>query len=224
MIHYERFIFNLFGENSYVVWADGGEALLVDVGCYGPAEQQRLADFIAQKNLTPTMALCTHAHPDHVAGAAWARERYGISVALHSDDNPLAATLGDYGARFGFRLEPLVADVDLKTTTQIRLGDHEGRIIHTPGHSLGGVCLYFAEQELLFSGDTLFAGSIGRTDLQGGDYDQLMDSLVERVMPLGRGVKVLPGHGPETTIAREMDSNPFITEVLDGGFNRPMEQ
>ena len=97
-------------------------------------------------------------------------------------------------------------------------------IIHTPGHSQGCVCLYLPEQGVLISGDTLFAGSIGRTDLPGGDYDKLMESLIEKVLPLGGGVKVLPGHGRETTIAQELNTNPFITEVLDGGFNKPYNE
>lgn len=225
MIQYEKFIFNLFGENTYLVWDDAsGEALILDAGCASEGEQQKLAEAIASRGLKPTMAFCTHAHPDHVAGVEWVRKHYGIPVALHADDNDMALTMNDYGARFGFKIEPLVADIDLAANKTIRLGESVGEVIHTPGHSRGGVCLYFGSEGLLFSGDTLFAGSIGRTDLYGGDYDALMASIVEKVLPLGRGVKVLPGHGPESSISREIDTNPFIGEVLDGGFNKPYNE
>ena len=224
MIKIARFTFNPLGENTYLLIADGGECLIVDAGCCNEAEQKRLADYIAENNLRPIMSLLTHAHPDHAVGAAWAKQYYNIPLALHSDDNELLSQVHLPGLMFGFSIEPQTADVDLATLGSIELGGERVEIVHTPGHSQGCVCLYLPQQGVLISGDTLFAGSIGRTDLPGGDYDKLMESIVGKILPLGGGVKVLPGHGRETTIAQEANTNPFITEVLDGGFNKPYNE
>ena len=224
MIKIARFTFNPLGENTYLLIADGGECLIVDAGCCNEAEQKRLADYIAGNNLRPIMSLLTHAHPDHAVGAAWAKQYYNIPLALHSDDNELLSQVHLHGLMFGFSIEPQTADVDLATLGSIELGGERVEIVHTPGHSQGCVCLYLPQQGVLISGDTLFAGSIGRTDLPGGNYDKLMESIVGKILPLGGGVKVLPGHGRETTIAQEANTNPFITEVLDGGFNKPYNE
>ena len=224
MIKIARFTFNPLGENTYLLIADGGECLIVDAGCYNEAEQKVLADYIAENNLRPTMSVLTHAHPDHAVGAAWAKQHYNIPLALHSDDAELLAQVHIHGLMFGFSIEPQTADVDLAAQKTIEVGGESVEIIHTPGHSQGCVCLYLPQQGVLISGDTLFAGSIGRTDLPGGDYDKLMESIVGKILPLGGGVRVLPGHGRETTIAQEANTNPFITEVLDGGFNKPYNE
>lgn len=223
MIKIARFTFNPLGENTYLLIADGGECLIVDAGCCNEAEQKTLASYIAEHKLSPVMSVLTHAHPDHAVGAAWAKEYYNIPLALHSADNDLLAQVHLHGLMFGFAIDPMKADIDLAEQQNIEFGGESVEVIHTPGHSQGCVCLYIPAQGVLLSGDTLFAGSIGRTDLPGGDYDKLMNSIVERVLPLGGGVRVLPGHGRETTIAQELNTNPFITEVLDGGFNKPYE-
>jgi glyoxylase-like metal-dependent hydrolase (beta-lactamase superfamily II) len=132
--------------------------------------------------------------------------------------------MASYGAMFGFNIGAITPDVDLAEQKTISFGQTTAEVIHTPGHSLGGVCLYFDKAGVVVCGDTLFAGSIGRSDLPGGDYDQLMDSIVNKLLPLGGGVRVLCGHGGETTIAQEAGSNPFITEVINGGFNKPYEE
>ena len=123
----------------------------------------------------------------------------------------------------GFSIPALSAEIDLAEQTKLTFGGSVAEVVHTPGHSQGGVCLYIASDGILLTGDTLFAGSIGRTDLPGGDYDQLMESIMERVLPLGGGVNIYPGHGGESSIGKEVNVNPFIGEVLDGGFNKPYE-
>ncbi len=224
MIKSAKFIFNSFGENTYVIWDDTAEAIIVDAGCSTPAEQQKLAGFIGEHNLKPVMAVCTHAHPDHVAGVAWVQAHYQIPLALHSADLAVMGQMSAYGAMFGFNMAGLKADIDLAEQKIISFGQTTAEVIHTPGHSPGGICLYFDQSGVVVAGDTLFAGSIGRSDLPGGDYDQLMDSIVNKLLPLGGGVRVLCGHGGETTIAQEAGSNPFITEVINGGFNKPYEE
>lgn len=224
MIKIARFTFNPLGENTYLLIAEGGECLIVDAGCCNEAEQKSLADYIATHNLRPTMSILTHAHPDHAVGAGWVKELYNVPLALHSADNELLSQVHLHGLMFGFSIEPLTADVDLAEQTTIEFGGEKIEVVHTPGHSQGCVCLYMPAQGVLISGDTLFAGSIGRTDLPGGDYDSLMASIIGKILPLGGDVRVLPGHGRETTIAQEVNTNPFITEVLDGGFNKPYNE
>ena len=165
MIKIARFTFNPLGENTYLLIAEDGECVIVDAGCYNEAEQKRLADYIADHNLKPVMSLLTHAHPDHAVGAAWAKQHYNIPLALHSADSELLAQVHIHGLMFGFSIEPQTADVDLAEKPYVEFGGERVEIIHTPGHSQGCVCLYMPEQGVLISGDTLFAGSIGRTDL-----------------------------------------------------------
>lgn len=215
-----RFTFNHFGTNCYLLYEDGGRVLIIDPCFTREAEAAQLTDFIAKNNLQPVAVALTHPHPDHIAGVAFVKRLYNIPLAMHSADNELLAIAPAYGAQMGFNIEPLVAEIDLATTSHIEVGGVKVEIIHTPGHSKGGVCLYDAEDGILISGDTLFAGSIGRSDLPGGDYDELMRSIIDKLLPLGGGVKVYPGHGGNTTLGQEMGTNPFIGEVLDGGFNK----
>lgn len=219
-----RFVFNHFGTNGYLLWDADGSAVVVDPAFTSAAECQRLEEFIEQHNLRPVVVVATHAHPDHLGGVSYVCKRYGVPLAMHSADEELLAVAPAYGASMGFDIAPLKADIDLAKDKEIRFGGSVAEAIHTPGHSKGGICLYVAADGLLISGDTLFAGTIGRTDLPGGDYDELMKSIMEKILPLGGGVKVFPGHGGETTLGQEMGTNPFIGEVLDGGFNKPYEE
>ncbi|MDY3979579.1 MAG: MBL fold metallo-hydrolase [Tidjanibacter sp.] len=219
MIDVARFEFNLFGENTYVVSDASGECIVVDAGNSRPEEDDALLNYLERKSLKPIMAVCTHAHPDHTAGLARLLERYPMPLALHSDDLALLEALPAVGRKYGFSIPPLAIGQDLRARPEILFGRCRLTAIHTPGHSRGSVCLFDAEDGILFSGDTIFRGSIGRTDLAGGDYDQLIDSIINNILPLGDAVKVLPGHGDETSIGNEALYNPFITEVIGGGFN-----
>ena len=161
MIQLARFTFNHFGTNCYLLWAESGEALVVDACCGNDAERQRLLDFVEQRGLKPVMAVLTHAHPDHLGAVAFVKERYNIPLALHSADAELLAVAPAYGASMGFNIAPIAAEIDLAERKTIELGESGVEVIHTPGHSKGGVCLYAPTEGILISGDTLFAGSIG---------------------------------------------------------------
>jgi glyoxylase-like metal-dependent hydrolase (beta-lactamase superfamily II) len=175
-----------------------------------------LVDAVAQHKLTVHYILLTHAHVDHVSGVARARELFAAPVLLHEADQPLYAMAVEHGARFGLRVrQPPPVDRFYQPGEIIRFGRYEVRPHHTPGHCSGGVCLQVGPAgergNWLFVGDTLFAGSIGRTDLPGGDFDTLINSITRVLFSFGDDAVVYPGHGPATTIGEERRTNPFLT-------------
>lgn len=212
-----RFIFNPISENTYVVWDDTREAAIIDAGNSTPAEDRALDDFLAERGLKPVLAVNTHGHFDHVLGVAHLKEKYGVPFAAHGGDRFLLDNAAPSGRIFGVEVAELPAiDTDLDGRETISFGATTLKIIPTPGHTPGHVCLFEPESRVVFTGDTLFADSIGRTDLPGGDYSWIMRSIIEGLLPLGGDVKVYPGHGPDTTIGHEAANNPFITEVFSG--------
>lgn len=215
-----------FYKNGFVVGCERTtEAIVIDPG----DEVAELIAIVRTRGLTVRHILLTHAHIDHITGVAAAKREYGVPVFLHRDDLFLYDMCVQQGAMFGLRVEqPPPVDV-FYDGKPIHFGDYEVRVHHTPGHCPGGVCLEIgkkgearqqggqAASQHLFVGDTLFAGSIGRTDLPGGDYDTLMRSITTVLFPLGETAIVHPGHGPDTTIARERTSNPFVLEYVNRG-------
>jgi glyoxylase-like metal-dependent hydrolase (beta-lactamase superfamily II) len=162
--------------------------------------------------------LLTHAHVDHVTGVGAAKAAFDVPIHLHRDDLFLYERAAEQAAMFGFKASPPPAVDVFYDMSPIVMGDYEVRVHHTPGHCPGGVCLQIGKKgdsgRDLFVGDTLFAGSIGRTDLPGGDYEVLMHSITKVLFPLGDDCIVRPGHGPDTTIARERSTNPFVLEYV----------
>ncbi len=212
--------FNPIQENTYVVWDDTRECLVVDAGNSSPREDAALDDFIARHGLKPVLAVNTHGHFDHTLGVQHLRERYGVPFLLSFQDRFLLEGASASGSVFGVAVGALpMPDRDLDTMPEVRFGSTVLRVIPTPGHTPGHVALYDEQAEALFTGDTLFRESIGRTDLPGGDYSWIMRSILDRLIPLGDGVKVYPGHGPETSIGHETMYNPFIVEVLNDEVN-----
>ena len=200
------FEFNMLPTNTYVVWDDAGEAVLIDPACYGQAVQQLLARFLTAEGLTVRHILCTHFHFDHVFGIPFAEGMCGVRCEAHEGDSWWAGHNADEVRAFGIPYpgtpptigQPL-ADGQLITCGTLRL-----RCIHTPGHSRGSVCFYCEDEGVLFAGDTLFAyGGMGRTDLHGGDYGELLHSIRTRLFTLPEATVVYPGHGPSTTIRTE---------------------
>ncbi|ACL66961.1 beta-lactamase domain protein [Anaeromyxobacter dehalogenans 2CP-1] len=186
-----------------------GEAVLVDPG----AEVHRALALADPSGWRITRIFCTHGHIDHVGGGAEARAATGAPLQIHAADDAWLAALPRQAEMFGF--DPVEApEVDHHHVDgeAFRVGDCEAQVIHTPGHSAGSCSLWFPGEQILFTGDTLFAGSVGRTDLPGGDFDALERSIKERLFPLGDAVRFHPGHGPAGTLGEERRANPFVGE------------
>ena len=203
-----------FYKNGFVVACGRTrEAVLIDPG----DEVDQLLGAVRDLDVEVQAILLTHAHVDHITGVAAAKEAFDVPVYLHRDDQFLYDMAVQQGAMFGFKVrQPPPVDTYYDSTA-VSFGDYEARVHHTPGHCPGGVCLDVGkagEGRHLFVGDTLFAGSIGRTDLPGGDYGVLMRSITGVLFPLGDDAIVHPGHGPDTTIGRERATNPFVLEYL----------
>ena len=206
-----------FFKNGYVVGCERTkQAVFIDPG----DEVDQLLAFIADQQLIVSHILLTHAHVDHVSGVAEAKRALSAPIFLHKDDLFLYQNAVRSGIMFGLTVEePPPVDVYYDGEGPILFGDYQVRVVHTPGHCPGGVCLAIsktveATAPNLFVGDTLFAGSIGRTDLPGGDYETLMRSITEKLFAFSDEAIVYSGHGPETTIGREKATNPFVLEYL----------
>lgn len=213
MLKIKQFVFNPFGESTYIVSDEAtGEAIVVDPGMITDDECERLDSYIADNKLTVTGVVNTHLHLDHCFGANYVRDRYGVPVKAHAADAPLGASLALQARRFGIVTDDQSVEIDapLADGDTISLGDDRLEVLHTPGHSPGGICLYSPTGRFVIAGDTLFRGSVGRTDLEGGDFAQLGDSVRSKLLTLPDDTLVLPGHGPATTIGDEKRSNPFI--------------
>lgn len=212
--------FNPIQENTYVVWDDTLECVIIDAGNASPREDAALDNFILEKGLKPRLAANTHGHFDHTLGVAHLKRRYGIPFALSGKDRFLLDNAATSGSIFGVKTGAMpTVDLDLDTLSEIRFGNSALQILRTPGHSPGHVVFYDPVSKVLFTGDTLFRESIGRTDLPGGDYSWIMRSILDVLLPLGDDVRVYPGHGPETTLGHEALYNPFIVEVLNDEVN-----
>ena len=209
------FTFNPIGENTYLLWDDTGECIIVDAGAATPSEQAELDNFIAGEGLRPVLAANTHGHFDHTLGVCHLRRRYGIPFALSGRDRYLLEAAVASGSVFGIPIPEMPpVDIDLDGQTELHFGRTTLRVIPTPGHTPGGVSFYCEAERQLFTGDTLFRESIGRTDLEGGDYPTLIRSILDSLLPLGDEVAVRPGHAGATTIGHESLYNPFLVEVL----------
>ena len=206
--------FNPIQENTYVVWDDTNECIVIDAGNSSPREDAALDNFIARHGLKPVLAANTHGHFDHTMGVEHLKQRYGIPFALSSKDRFLLDNASVSGSVFGVKTGAMPSvDLDLETMTELRFGKTTLRVIPTPGHTPGHVAFHDPQSKALFTGDTLFRESIGRTDLPGGDYSRIMRSILDKIIPLGDDVQVYPGHGPETSLGHEVLYNPSIVQA-----------
>lgn len=204
---------NPFQENTYIVWDEATlEAAIIDCGALFPQEEERIEEFINDNELKVKYILNTHLHLDHCFGNAWAAKRYEVLPMAHEDDEILLARMGEQARMFGLPFEVRTEKLGryLKDGDVLMLGNNEIKVIHTPGHSRGGLCFYISSTGWLISGDSLFEGSIGRTDLEGGSYATLIKSITEHLMILPEETVVYPGHGAYTTIGEEKKCNPFL--------------
>lgn len=222
MLHTRIFTFNPLGTNCVVMWAGGQDACtVVDPGMHCDDSVRELEQFLAAQHLTPDAVFLTHGHFDHVWGVEKFLELHNVPVYMHPADRPLAedGSSAIPGAESFKSFRHSFPSVDIADGDVLQSAGTAWKVIHTPGHSPGSVCYYSADNNLLLSGDTLFAGSIGRTDLRGGDYDVLMASIKEKLLVLPGVTDVVPGHGQPTSIAREGMYNPFLEP-----FNEPPDE
>ena len=215
----KRLVFNPFRENTYLVWDDTSEAIIIDAGNMSEAENEHLRTVVEELGLKVVMAVNTHGHFDHTQGVMYVTKQFGAKFACSGEDKFLMAS-DSSATMYGLKCNPVPEiDIDLSKVESISFGNTTLRIIKTPGHTPGHVSLYNEEVKVLFTGDTLFRESIGRTDLPGGDYSWIMKSILEEIIPLGDDVKIYPGHEESSTIGHESLYNPFVTEVLNNEIN-----
>lgn len=209
----QTFTFNPFEENTYVLYDETGECVIVDPGCYDRAEQRQLTDFIAAKNLKPVRLINTHCHIDHVFGISFVCEHYGLKLEIHEGELIVLKFAKQAGMMYGTPVDDMPEPGSfLQEGDVVTFGNTKLEVLFTPGHSPASICFYDKESKQLISGDVLFKGSIGRTDLPGGNYETLMQNIFTKLMTLDDYVKVYPGHMDATTIGKERRNNPFILE------------
>ena len=205
MLNIRHFVFNPFQENTYILSeGDSPEAVVVDPGCDPGREQDFFFGWLETQRIRPVAVLLTHAHPDHRSGAKALQDRFGLPVYMCEAEKEV------------FKLD--FTTTPLEDGQTLDLAGLRIEVITTPGHTPGGACFYLREQKALLTGDTLFKGTIGRTDLKGGEYDDLIVSIMDKIMGLDGDVGIYPGHGPASSISDERTSNPFLQP-----FNEPWE-
>ena len=211
MIKIKKFVFNTFMVNSYMLYDETGECIMIDAACYEPAEEDEVRKFIGSNNLKLVRNLNTHCHIDHVLGNNFIAQEYKILPEYHKNSLMFFHTLKEMGSSFGYVINQIPEPKRfLEDDETVRWGNSSLKVLFTPGHAEGSVCFYSKEQEFVITGDVLFKDTIGRTDLPSGDFDQLMKSIKTRLFTLPGETIVYPGHGPETSIGYEMENNPFI--------------
>ncbi len=214
MLQIKYFTFGPFSENTYVIHDENKKALLIDPGNFSESETQKLHDFIIKNELKIEKILLTHAHIDHVFGLQWASDTFGVHVYMHEAETPVLASNPVSAQRFGLTISPFKGEITyISENDTITMGEETFKIYHVPGHSPGSVAYHHERQNFMISGDVLFQGSIGRTDLPGGNGQQLLDSIRDKLFVLHGDVQVYSGHGPVTTIGFERDFNPFFNRL-----------
>ena len=208
----KKFEFNMFPVNCYVVSDDSGEAVVIDAGCFYTEEKQMLKDYLFDNNLTLKHVLCTHLHLDHIFGNPFLFQEYGLQPEGGQQDEFWLDQASSMARNFGFLYEekqPALCRY-INHDDTITFGDTTLKAIHVPGHSPGSIVYYCEEAACAFAGDVLFQGSIGRADLQGGNFEELREGISSRLFTLPEQTRIYPGHGPSTSIGYEKKNNPFF--------------
>ena len=214
MLTVQPFTFNPVQENTYVVYNEKGECCIIDPGCYFAAEEKALTDFIEHNNLKPTLLLNTHCHLDHIFGNRFVHKKYNLLLHLHRLEKPVLEYGPTSGQAWGMPFDNYDAEmIFLDEGQTVRIGDEELAILFTPGHSPGSISFYSKAHKFVIAGDVLFLGSVGRTDLPGGDFTILEESIKTKLYTLPEDVIVHPGHGESTTIGDEIKTNPFVKMI-----------
>lgn len=210
MITIHSFVFNPFSENTYVLYDETNECIIIDPGCFTKNEQEELTSFVSSNGLTPKLVLNTHGHIDHVLGNAFVKEFYSVPLWIPKEEESTFNAVPTYAGSYGFDgYEHATADHLVKDGENITFGNSSLTTIFAPGHSAGHVAFVNKDQNICIGGDILFNGSIGRTDLPGGNFEALINSIHTKLFALKDNTTVYPGHGPKTTIGKEKASNPF---------------
>ncbi len=211
MISVQQFTFNEFQENTYVLFDETGECVIFDPGCRHDFEEKTLSDFISDKKLTPVKLINTHCHIDHVLGNPFVAKKYALELYLHKDELQTYSETGRWAEMFGLVMEEIPEKkVFINEGDQIKFGNSTLDIFFTPGHSIASLTFYNKAENICISGDVLFQESIGRTDLSGGNFDTLINSIKTKLFMLDDETKVYSGHGNPTTIGHERHHNPFL--------------
>ena len=209
----QRLEFNMFPVNSYILWDDKtGESAIIDAGCYYPKEQETLLQFIQENKLQVKYLLATHLHLDHNFGNPFTARTFHVPLEAAREDEFLLANMPEQANMFGISLpeSPIPIGKYIKEGDTFMLGNESLNALHVPGHSPGSMVFYAPDSGFVISGDTLFMSSIGRADLPGGNYEQLVKAITDHIMTLPSDTVVYPGHGPETNVYREKKYNPFL--------------
>lgn len=200
-------------ENTYILWDETRSCVIIDPGCNSPAERNDLLQFIKGNDLEPVLLLNTHCHIDHVLGNKWVKETFKVDFLMHKKEEVVLQTLESVGKMYGVFVEASPApDRYVEAGEKVIFGNSSLSVFFTPGHSPGSISFYSETDKLVISGDVLFQSGIGRTDLPGGSYQQLMQSIFDNLMTLPEDTIVYSGHGPATTIGEEKRNNPFVLE------------
>ena len=208
----KSFAFNPFQENTFVVYDETKECIIIDPGCYTEKERTELRRFITSEELKPVKLINTHCHIDHVLGNKFASELWNLELYMHKEDLPLLENAGNIGKMYGledYEGSPYPKHFLAQDDT-LTFGESSFKILFTPGHAPGHICLYSKENNLVIAGDVLFQGSVGRTDLPGGDHSTLINSIITQLFPLSNETQVFCGHGPSTNLGYEKEHNPFL--------------
>ena len=208
-----RFTMNPFGMNCYILWsAPGGECIVIDPGMMLDSEREMISSFIDGNKLTVKHILLTHCHIDHACGAKWLAQRYGVEIEAGADEAVIAQSMPLQAQRFGLKIDstPLSIDNTLAEGDIITLAGEDIKVLETPGHSPGSLSFYIPDSEVVVTGDVIFQSSIGRTDLPGGSFSQLIDVIKTKILTLPADTVIAPGHGDTTTVGDEKIYNPYI--------------
>lgn len=211
MITLYKLVFNSFQVNTYLLYDETKECVIIDPACYEKNEEEALESYIAENGLKPVLHINTHCHIDHILGMPFVRNKYKIPSYAHEREQKLLNKGHIMGDVFGFNINPF-PDLDKYIThlEKITFGNSEIIALHVPGHSEGSLAYYSEAEGFVITGDALFAGSIGRTDLPGGNYDQLIESIKNNLFSLPEKTVVWPGHGESSSIRKEIETNPFF--------------
>ena len=211
MLTVKAFSFNPVQENTYILYNEKKQCCIIDPGCYFPEEEHKLKSFIDQNALKPVLLLNTHCHLDHVFGNKFVHDKWGLILHIHEREKLVLEMAPATGELWQLPFENYEGKlVFIPEDSTINIGDDELEIRFTPGHSPGHVCFYDEAEGFAVSGDVLFNGSIGRTDLPGGDFDTLISSIQTQLFMMPDETKIYSGHGPMTTVGLEKMNNPFV--------------